>query len=114
MVTYVQIGKGPRMAINDTLKNIRMDFIKQLPGFKRLVPIYFYSSKTAENYTGVLIPYRYKGSKAVDYIWVTQEYYWDVYVWDKEISMSRDDYGTGSYYAAEKVVKAYKNKGYKF
>ena len=104
------------MAINDTVKNVRKDFVEQMPGFRRLVPVFFYSTKTGKDYTGVLLPYRYKGSKSVNFIWGAQEYYWEMYTWggNSEPTMTRINYSSRLYDLVSKVIKMYKKEGFEF
>jgi len=114
MVTYVQIGKGERMAINDTVKNIRSDFIKQLPSFKRLRPVYFYSGKNTKEPIGILTPYRteFLGKYYFHCVWETPEKYWDIDTYYG--SLSTLSYGTVGYNNFMEARNHYKKIGYTF
>lgn len=82
MVTYVQIGKKPRMAYNGTMANIRNDFVEQFytQKWKKIVPIFFYSSPTSTEYVGLLIPKVDKvGGRVYSRLyWITQSEYWSI------------------------------------
>lgn len=110
MVTYVQIGKGPRMAINDTVKNVKKDFIKQIPKFKTLVPIYFFPNKSTDEWSGVLIPYRGSISGTVYFIYKTHEEYWDL--WNGNITARKIDWRDYKY-KVYPIEEMYAKKGYK-
>ncbi len=83
MVTYVQIGKKPRMAYNGTMANVRNDFVKQFytQKWKKIVPIFFYSSPTSTEYVGFLIPKVEKKDGRVysRLYWITQSEFWSLY-----------------------------------
>ena len=112
MVTYVQIGKKPRMAINDTIANIRTDFIKQIPSWKSFAPIYFYSSAKSKYYKGVLLPYKWKYSTMKDYAcsfyWIGESEYWSV----NEHWKSKVKYGTVGWNKLMDTIEKYREKGY--
>lgn len=115
MVTYVQIGKGPRMAINDTVRNIRFDFVKQMPEFKRLVPIYFYKTRTAKEWSGILLAERWKvkgGNIVNTFYWVGEYDYWSI--WKHDGSMSKMNYGTVGHDNVVELIKKYKAQGFEF
>lgn len=112
MVTYVQIGKNPRMAINDSIPNIRNEFIKQIPSWKRLVPIYFYSNAKSKYYKGVLLPYKWKFSDMKDYAcsfyWIGEYEYWSINEhWKSKIKL-----GTVGWENMMDTFKKYREKGY--
>ena len=113
MVTYVQIGKKPRMAINDTMANIRKDFIKQIPKLKwKPVPIYFYTTAKGKDYKGVLLPYTFKYSDMKEYgysfFWIGEYEYWSVYEdWKSKVNL-----GTVGWNKLMDIIKKYREKGY--
>lgn len=113
MVTYVQIGKKPRMAINDTIANIRTDFIKQIPklGWKP-VPIYFYATAKSKWWKGVLVPYKWKFKDKKEYhysfYWITESEYWYI----NEDRKDKVKFGTVGWENLEDTIKKYREKGY--
>lgn len=115
MVTYVQIGKKPRMAINDTVANIRKDFVEQFYTLKRkeIVPIFFYSSPKSTEYVGLLIPKVVKEGGRIysRFYWITQSDFW--HLW-KDGTKSKVSYHTGDFEFDEisEAFKQYKKEGY--
>lgn len=115
MATYVQIGKNPRMIINDKMENIRTDFIKQIPtlGWKKLKPIYFYSTARGNDCKGILLPYRWKFKDMKEYhisfYWITAYDYWYV----DEDRKSKVRFGTVGWDNMMDIFKKYREAGYK-
>lgn len=113
MTVYVQIGKTPRMAINGKIKEIRADFIKQIPSWKTLVPIYFYPNASTDAWSGVLLPYRikYKDGHFQTYFFYIGEYVeWSITV----CGMRKISRGTFGYQDLQKIKELYGKKGFKF
>ena len=115
MVTYVQIGKKPRMAYNDTIVNIRKDFVEEFSTLKRkkLVPIFFYSSPKSTEYVGLLIPKVFKadGRTYARFYWITQSDFWFLH---KDGTKYKVSYHTGDFDFEEirEAFKQYKKEGY--
>lgn len=116
MVTYIQIGKNPRMLINDKIENIRNDFIKQIPniGWKKLVPIYFYSTAKGSDCKGILLPSKRKSTFSdakyyYRFYWITAYDYWYV----DEDRKSKVKFGTVGWDNMMDVFKKYREAGYK-
>lgn len=117
MATYVQIGKNPRMLINDKVENIRKDFIKQIPtlGWKKLVPIYFYSTANGKDCKGILLPTKWKSTfsdtkEYYRFYWITAYDYWTV---DGDNRKRKVDFETVGWDWMMAVFKKYREAGYK-
>lgn len=113
MVTYVQIGKNPRIAYNGTVVNIRKDFVEQFRTLKRkkLVPIFFYSSPTSTEYVGLLIPKVFKenGRTYARFYWITQSDFWYLSTTGKKSKVS---YHSWESEEISEAFKQYKKEGY--
>lgn len=115
MVTYVQIGKNPRMAYNGTMANVRNDFVEQFytQKWKKIVPIFFYSSPTSTEYVGLLIPKVEKvGGRVYSRLyWITQSDFWFLH---KDGTRTKVSYHTGDFEFEEirEAFKQYKKEGY--
>ena len=113
MAVYVQIGKTSRMAINGKIKELRNEFIKQIPSWKTLVPIYFYPNASTDAWSGVLLPYRIKysdGRVQTCFYYIGECVEWSVDAW----GMRKIDRGTFGYQDLKKVKEMYGKKGFKF
>ena len=112
MVTYVQIGKKPRMAYNGTMANVRNDFVEQFytQKWKKIVPIFFYSSPTSTEYVGFLIPKVEKEDGRVysRLYWITQSEFWSI---DKG-GIKRKAYLYHESKDIGEAFKQYKKEGY--
>lgn len=111
MAVYVQIGKNPRMLINDKLADVRKDFIEQMPSWDRLVPIYFYPSAKTKEWTGVLLPRRWKRGDYIghSFYWIGQCEYWSFLGGDYK---SKVDYGTVGWDWLMALIKKYEELGF--
>lgn len=111
MAVYVQIGKNPRMLINAKLADVRRDFIEQMPSWDRLVPIFFYPSMKSSEWTGVLLPYKWKSKDYIghSFYWMGQCDYWYI----DEYHKSLVDYGTVGWNDLMDVIKMYEGLGFK-
>ncbi len=112
MVTYVQIGKNPRVAFNGTVANVRNDFIKQFytQKWEKLVPIFFYSSSKSTEYVGFLVPnVRKEGGRVWPRLyWITQSEFWSIGVGGRKRAIMFNSESED----IKEAFKLFRNEGY--
>lgn len=110
MAVYVQIGKNPRMLINAKLADVRKDFIKQMPSWDRLVPIYFYPSAKSSEWTGVLLPRKWRMDDYIghSFYWMSHCDYWYIDQYNKR----KVDLGTVGWDNLMALIKKYEELGF--